>query len=211
MAKLFLLGGESVVKRDARQINVRAFEEAGETPAVLVFPWARPSFERSFLRRRRLFVYLRCLGADDVTFAEYSDSPEDLAGKLARSDLVYLTGGQASILLTRLESKKVDALLREYKGIIVGRSAGALALARRCVVKDRYTGATRMVEGLGLADVCLKAHYQPSSDNMLKKLSKRATIYALPQASALIYDDGDLASIGDLYVFTHGEKHLFNK
>ena len=46
MPKLYLLGGENVFKRSAREVNERAFQDAGEHLVVLVFPWARASFDR---------------------------------------------------------------------------------------------------------------------------------------------------------------------
>jgi len=46
MPKLYLLGGENVYKRSAREVNERAFQDAGEPLDILVFPWARASFDR---------------------------------------------------------------------------------------------------------------------------------------------------------------------
>ena len=94
MGKLYLLGGETVAKRDARNVNAMAFQDAGGSPEVLVFPWARPSFDAGYRRRKRLIDYLRSLGAQSVSFSEYSDSPEEITAKVACADLVYLTGGQ---------------------------------------------------------------------------------------------------------------------
>ena len=55
MAKLYFLGGERVVKQDSREINKAAFHEAAEEPRVVVFPWARASFDKKYKRRQRLF------------------------------------------------------------------------------------------------------------------------------------------------------------
>jgi hypothetical protein len=111
MAKLYFLGGENVAKRNAKEINSRAFEDAGGAPAVLVFPWARPSFDRKFRRRNLLFNYFRSLGAFCVDFVDYSDSCKEIAAQIACSDLVYLTGGQLSVLVNRLKIAGIDSLL----------------------------------------------------------------------------------------------------
>jgi peptidase E len=207
MAKLYFLGGENVAKRDAREINEVAFRDAAEAPRVVVFTWARASFDKAYKRRKRLFNYFRSLGASDVDFADYSDTMEDIATKVACSNLIYLPGGRASVLVERLKNKSVDRLLRTYSGVVVGRSAGALALGKKCVVtQNRRAPASRIISGIGLVGFSVKAHYKPSKDEALKKLSQQEKIYAIPERSALVYDDGVLSFMGDVYLFQNGEK-----
>jgi peptidase E len=205
--KLYFLGGENVAKRDSKEINEAAFHDAGEAPAVVVFPWARASFDNTYKRRKRLFDYFRNLGACTVDFAEYSDTLEGITRKIEHSDLIYLPGGLASVLVERLQNKSVDRLLRKYEGVVVGRSAGALALGKKCVVtKNRRHPTSKMISGIGLVNFSVKTHYKPSKDHALKNLSKREKIYAIPERSALVYDDGDLSFIGEVYLFQNGEK-----
>ena len=206
MAKLYFLGGERVLKQDSREINEAAFREAGETPRVVVFPWARASFDKTYKRRQRLFNYFRGLGACSVDFVDYGDTFEDITRKVECSDLLYLTGGLTTVLIERLKNKSVDRLLRKYDKVIVGRSAGALALCKRCVLTDRREPAVKVVKGLGLVDFGVKVHYKPSKDAELKRLSKEEKIYGIPERSALVYDNGCLSFMGDVYMFQNGEK-----
>ena len=207
MARLYFLGGENVVKRDSREINEAAFLDAGEAPAVVVFSWARASFEQAYKRRKRLFDYFRSLGACTVDSVEYSNTYAEIATKVECSDLIYLPGGLASVLVERLKNKSVDRLLHRYDGIVVGRSAGALALGKKCVVtKNRRNPTSKMISGIGLVDFSVKAHYKPSKDEALKRLSKKEKIYAIPERSALVYDDGALSFMGEVYLFQNGEK-----
>jgi peptidase E len=207
MTKIYFLGGENVVKEDAREINEIAFRDASEAPHVVVFPWARASFDKAYKRRKRLFDYFRSLGAFTVDFAEYSDPYEEVVRKVECSDLIYLIGGLASVLVERLKNRRVDRLLRKYDGVVVGRSAGALALGKKCVVtKNRRTPTCIIISGIGLVDFTVKAHYKPSKDGELKRLSKEEKIYAIPERSALVYDNGALSFMGDVYLFKNGEK-----
>jgi dipeptidase E len=206
MAKLYFLGGENTFKRNAQDINASAFEAAGGAPAVLVFPWARASFDQTYKRRKRLFDYFRNLGADSVDFAEYHEAPEEIAVKAEKSDLIYLTGGLTSVLLERLKTKHIDRLLREYDGVIVGRSAGALALCKHGVLTNRSKQTTALITGLGLVDFTLKTHYTASDDEELRRLSKAERIYAVPERSALVYGNGALTAMGNVYLFQNGEK-----
>jgi peptidase E len=206
MAKLYLLGGENIAKRDAKAVNELAFQDAGKAPAVLVFTWARPSFDQVYRRRKLLTDYFRSLGAGTVDFAEFSDTQAETAAKAADADLIYLTGGQVSTLLSRLRSAGADQLLRGYRGVVVGRSAGAMALGRTCLVTNRYSKNPKTAAGLALVDFSVKAHYEPAKDALLKKASLKEKIYAIPQRSAVIYDGGAVAFVGEVFLFEHGEK-----
>ncbi len=207
MPKLYLLGGENVFKRSAREVNERAFQDAGEPLSILVFSWARASFDNSYKKRKALADYFRNLGASAITFVDYSDSKEIIARKMDDSNLVYLTGGQTSILIERLKKMSVDTLIQDYSGIIVGRSAGALALCRKCVITCRSNSKSKIIKGLGFADLTLKVHYKPEKDQVLEHLSKKEIIYVVPMGSALVYKDGACSSIGDVYLFENGKKH----
>ncbi len=206
MPKLYLLGGENVYRQSARAVNARAFEDAGKPLDVLVFAWARASFDRNYLRRKRLTDYFHALGADSVDFVVYSQSTENIAEKLTTAKLAYLTGGMPSVLIERLRSTKVDRLLETFGGVVVGRSAGALALCRRCIATVRSTGRVKIVEGLGLVDLTLKVHYLPRDDVMLEHFSLQEHIYAVPEGSALLWENGAVSTVGTAYLFREGEK-----
>ncbi len=208
MPKLYLLGGENVYRRSAREVNQKAFEDAGWPLNVLVFPWARASFDKHYQKRKNLTDYFRRLGAGNVDFIEY-EQMEVTAEKMAESNLVYLTGGLPSVLIERIRLMGLDRLLKDYHGVIVGRSAGALALCSRCVTTCRSNGKVRVVNGIGLVDITLKAHYIAQNDETLKQFSLKERIFAVPKDSALISDNGKLSTIGDVYLFNGGQRHHF--
>jgi peptidase E len=208
MPKFYLLGGENVFKRSAREVNERAFQDAGEPLVVLVFPWARASFDRGYKKRKRLVDYFISLGVSTINFIEYSDSNETIAKKMADSNIVYLTGGLANVLVERLKNMGVDRLLHDYRGVIVGRSAGALALCRKCIITCRSNSKVKIIDGLGLADLTLKAHYKPEKDSALEQLSRQEKIYAVPEGSALVYSNGACSFMGEVYLFENGTKRM---
>lgn len=153
-------------------------------------------------------AYFRSLGASAVNFAQYSDSIEEIKAKAKSSDLIYITGGQVSALLTRLRSKQMGEWLGEYEGVLVGRSAGALVFGKKCLVTNRYSRRSKLVDGLGLVDFSVKVHYNPSQDGLLEKLSKKEKFYAIPPRDALISDGKALSFIGDVFLFENGMKSL---
>ncbi len=210
MPKIYLLGGENVARKSAKEINAVALEDAGVQPRVAVFAWARPGFDSRYSKRKLFRDYLRGLGAGEVDFVEFAEK-EDLRQRLSETNLVYLTGGQASVLIERAKAAGLDDLLKRFSGVIVGRSAGALALCKRCVTTIREGHRVHMVEGLGVVDVTLKAHYIGSKDETLKRFSSEEEIVAVPKDSALVWNDGHFIAIGDVFVFLDGRRYAFDE
>ena len=206
MPKLYLLGGENVSKRSAREINERAFQDSEQPISVLVFSWARASFDRKYGKRKLFTDYLTSLGANSINFVSYSDSKEYIEQKINCASLIYLTGGLPSVLIERLKKRDINNLLLTYKGIIVGRSAGALALCSHCITTVRSSSKVRIVDGLGLVRITLKVHYIPEKDDAFLFFSKKEKVYAVPEGSALVFDDDSFEVIGKAYLFEKGEK-----
>jgi dipeptidase E len=210
MPKYYLLGGENTLRRDAEEVNQKAFHDAGGTPKILVFSWARASFDKTYAKRKIIFDYFKSLGASSVNTVDYSSTQSEIKEKICQSDLVYLTGGVPSMLVERLQKLGVSSLLEGFEGVIVGRSAGALALCRKFVITYRSNCAVKVIDGLGLVDVTLKAHYRLGKDMELIELSKSQDIFATPKGSALICDNGNLSAINTVYLFHKGERQIFS-
>ena len=210
MPKYYLLGGENTHRRDAEKINQTAFNDAGDAPKILVFSWARASFDKTYAKSKLLFDYFRSLGASTVNNVDFSSTNGEIKEKICQSDLIYLTGGVPSMLIERLKKLGVGEILRSFDGVIVGRSAGALALCRKCVITYRSTSEVKIIDGLGLVDVTLKAHYKLRWDIELSELSTALDIFAVPKGSALICDNGKLSAINNVYLFHKGERQSFS-
>ena len=142
-----------------------------------MFSWARASFDNTYPKSKLIFDYFRSLGASTVNTVDYSSTNGEIKEKITQSDLVYLTGGVPSVLVERLKKSGIDSLLEDFKGVIVGRSAGALALCRKCVITYRSTSEVKVIDGLGLVDLTLKAHYRLGWDKELIELSKESRYF----------------------------------
>ncbi|HMK94783.1 MAG TPA: Type 1 glutamine amidotransferase-like domain-containing protein [Candidatus Limnocylindrales bacterium] len=208
MVKLYFLGGEDLVKRDSERINRKAFADAGGAPTVLVFiGWASRSVDEGERYRRVIVDYFEELGAKKIVFAELSDLLEDIGGKMENADLIYLPGGDPKLLVERIRKKGVDYLLRRYDKVIVGNSAGALALCGDCLIVGGGTQEeTRMISGIGAADFCVDVHYNSSKDKELMELSKNTRIYAIAERSALVRDEAGISFFGTVHLFYRSKK-----
>jgi len=208
MVKLYFLGGEDIEKRESKEINKRAFIDAGGAPTVLIFiGWTSESVDKADRYRKIMANYFKDLDASKIEFAEPSDSFKEITEKVNRSDLIYLPGGVTRILVERIKNAEIDNLLRKYDKVIIGNSAGALALCKNCILtKGKDNPQTAVISGFGLVNFSVEVHYNTSKDRELKRLSKKRKIYAIPERCALVYDNGDLLFIGDVYLFYNGKK-----
>lgn len=220
MMRLYLLGGEDLKKRDSREINKKAFADAGGTPIVLIFPWTvRFTTIRKNKYRKIMKNYFKDIGAKKITFAELTDSPRKIKKKLASANIIYLPGGDPKFLIRRLKKRRIESLLKRHTGIMVGNSAGTVALCEKYAVVKGQDGRpkTALEYGLGLVDFTISVHYGSplehlggiSPDKEHKELSKKVKIYAIPEQCALVYDGKNLKSIGKAYVFDKGKKTKF--
>lgn len=217
MTKLYLLGGEDLKKRDSERINKKAFADAGKAPVILIFPWtSRFTASRNNKYRKIMKDYFEDLGAKKIIFAELTDPFREVKKKIDSSNLIYLPGGEPKFLIKRLKKRKIDSLLKKYKGVIVGNSAGTVALCKRYAVIRGQDGEPRttLELGLGLVDLAVSVHYRSpirhlsgiSSDKEHKGLSNKVRVYAIPERCALVYDGKGLKHIGEVYVFYRGKK-----
>jgi hypothetical protein len=86
-----------------------------------------------------------------------------------------------------------------------------LALCRKCIITCRRNSDVKIINGLGLTTFTLKVHYKPEKDAELERLSKGEKIYAVPEGSALVYDNGNLSFINNVYLFHKGERQILSE
>mgnify|MGYP001558622260 CR=1 FL=1 len=110
-------------------------------------------------------------------------------------------------MLNNIKRFDLDRVINEFKGIIVGNSAGALILCRKTIIiKDEGNEKTLVLDGLNLVDFSVEVHYNGSQDSELLSLDKDILVYVVPEKCALVYSDGKVKLIGDVRIFHSGVK-----
>lgn len=220
MVRLYFLGGEDIEKkRDSKSINKRAFTDAGGNPSILIFPWTgKFTTAKKNKYRKSMANYFKQLGASKIIFAELTDSSKKIKNKIKSANLIYLPGGEPKFIIKRFKNRKIDFLLKKYNKIIMGNSAGSLALCKKYVVIKGQDGRpkTAFENGLGLTDFAVSVHYGcdnkllsgESPTKELVNFSKKndVKIYAIPETSAIVYNGKTPKFIGKVYLFYKGKK-----
>lgn len=207
MLRLYMLGGEDLDARDSMEIDQKAFRDAGGRPLVVVFPWTSRLTGRQDANRRVMVDYFKALGARGVRFIEPTLPYPEMVKLVEESDLIYLPGGDPKLLIEQMRNTGAAHLLRTYDKVIMGNSAGAVALAQEYVLlADEGYSTFTISSGLGLLDLGVAVHYEPSMDAQLESLSTSRDIVAIPERAALFYSDCSISLLGDVALFQGGQK-----
>ena len=127
------------------------------------------------------------------------------ATELVRAaDCVFLMGGDPVAQMALIRDLGLVSPLRESRAAILGVSAGAMNMGRH-VAEIWETKA--FYEGLGLADVTIKAHYTEGERfvPLLKELSMVHPIVAMEDGSAIFINENGQRMIGRMHRFDQGE------
>lgn len=90
---------------------------------------------------------------------------------------VFLMGGNATQQMQLIREKQLAEPLRRYRGVLLGVSAGASNMARRAL--DIWE-SHMPYEGLGLADITVKAHVGSVDRQLLNTLQDISAAHRLP-------------------------------
>ena len=170
MARLiFLQGGEDVKKRT----NFHMFKEIlniSKKKNILVIPWTTESKKKEKFYRNVYINYFKEVGFKKIIFLELSDSFNNAQKKFSKVDVVYIPGGDPSILYKRIIKRKIDRLIKSFRGILIGNSAGAILLSRGQIEEDK------VYPGIGLLDFFVKVHYKPTESKIKKGKNEKITV-----------------------------------
>ncbi len=203
--KIYLLGGADSKKGETKEIDSRIFSEL-DNKNIFVINLTTDDKAKVKFYKEFLSSYFSEVGAEDINFLSDSKSQEEIKEKINNSGLIYVMGGNTEILIENAKRLNLLPLLKSFKGIIVGNSAGAYLLCNQYV----RTSDSKLTKGFGLVNINLKAHYLDEFDKQLLELSKDSEIYAIPEESFILSIGEDKSFSGDAYLFSGGRKTKIN-
>ena len=127
------------------------------------------------------------------------------AVKLVReADCVFLMGGDPVEQMALIRDLGLVSLLRESPAVILGVSAGAMNMGKHVA---EIWESKAFYEGIGLADVTIKAHYTQGEwfVPLLKELSREHPIFAMEDESAIFIQADGQRVLGPMVLFDKGE------
>lgn len=138
-----------------------------------------------------------------------------------RSDWVILGGGHVPTQNKFLHEIKMARLLKGYRGLVMGISAGSMNCARIVYSSPEERGEAvdpkykRFLKGLGLTEVQILPHYYMCKDALVDGLQvyddiampdsfKGYRFYVFPDGTYLLGKDGVETIYGEFYIIENG-------
>lgn len=145
----------------------------------------------------------------NITFLNYfEDTKESAKQKAEQADILCFTGGRPDRMMDRIKEFDLVDVLRNFKGIVMGYSAGAvIQLSEYHLSPDKDYKEFQYYDGLGyLNDFYLEVHYENTkvqNKAIQRVLAERGkTVYATAfMAGAVIADNGNIKLLGDVKTF----------
>lgn len=125
------------------------------------------------------------------------------------TDVIYLLGGNYETQLNFIKENKIDEILKNYNGILLCTSCGAMNIAEYGYYsKDEDIEESFFYKGLGLTNITIDPHFEIENDIQVeeaKKMSFEHVIYGIPNSSCIRIDNNSVEMIGKVYEFDNGK------
>ncbi len=145
----------------------------------------------------------------NMPFAKHSvidnRTKADEAVRLIReASCIFLMGGNATLQFDLMCRKGILDEIRQSSAVILGVSAGSMNMGTHVV--DIYESLTPY-EGLGFADLTIKAHY-PLEEDLLQavdQVSMELPVCLMTDESAIFIKENSISLIGEIYRMFKGK------
>ena len=216
MRLVFYGGGHESENFELHKLSIKLTEKS--SPTITYIPAQSYGAEEDF---REFVKCFKKLGVKKFLFSpidHYMSSV--LKDEILTSDMIHLGGGNTYYFLHYLRKAKLFSSLKKFAkegGVLTGLSAGGILMTPKistasypafdCDENDE--GITDM-RGMNLVNFEFFPHYKNSKryNIELEKESKKLKypIYACPDHSGIVYNNGDFEFVDRCYVFVKGDR-----
>lgn len=204
-------------------INDKLKKIIDENSKVSILPWSFATelsdldefFKKGEKRYDKYVNILKAIGIKEKNIKVldcYKQSNDSIKKDINNSDVLLFTGGNPEMLYSKVvQSKECLYEIKNYKGIIIGSSAGAVLQLKRYFItaKNNYYKSFAFYDGFGNIDdsFYLDVH-TIKNKKYLEKLQKVANetgkkVYAMSDSGIIIYkrDTKKFDKYGEVIIF----------
>ena len=131
------------------------------------------------------------------------------------SDVLYFLGGDPFEQIKYINNNGYDKLLKEFNGIILGASAGAMNLGKISYYsKDDDYDKSLFYDGLGITNITIDPHFDINNGEQFNQAltnSKGHEIIGVPNNSAIRICNEDIRYVNTCYKFVDGKVDIINE
>lgn len=144
-------------------------------------------------------------GIHSIEWIEYfNDSYQQMKEKIERSSVLYIPGGAPDLFMKRIRECRIKKVLKNYKGIVIGVSAGAMVqLDCFHITPDDEYSDFQYMNGLGyLQDFDIEVHYTGSNQQKkyIKKVieEKQIPVFGIKEKGGMIIQNNQIECFGQI-------------
>ncbi|QOR67993.1 Type 1 glutamine amidotransferase-like domain-containing protein [Cytobacillus suaedae] len=204
--RLCFIGGGNPLAGELDDVLNYLSNYVGLESKILIVPFATDEsrLDRWVNSAKKIF---EDIGADHIRLLDYGLTNQEMQNEIKVHNVLYFTGGRPEKLMGSLRKKDLVQALKDFSGLLVGVSAGALAFCNDCIItKDEDYPETLIIKGLGLVDFSVEVHYDGTIDEELIPLSDQRDIYAIPNGGALFWDGEVITPVNNAFYFHRRNK-----
>ena len=138
----------------------------------------------------------------------FKDSKENAKEIIKNSNIIFFTGGFPEKMIARLIEFDLTNDIENFKGVIIGSSAGAMIqIAEYHITPDGDYSTFSYNLGLNIINnFGIEVHYEGTDvqNTHIKKVlkEKKEKIYAITNSGGVISDNEEIIILGDTEIFT---------
>lgn len=196
-------------------VSVELRKTIKDTKMLLFIASTPTEFQKIDEYTYRIFRFFRDI---DLKFNTYKvidkrmpDSEQNNA--VREASCVFLMGGYARVQLEYLKKQNIIHSLLNYKGVVIGLSAGAINMAKRSVVANPYYPPVSVYEGMGLVNITVVPHFDITKETFIKNkvlpLTYKDTIYGICDNAIIVTENGTSRCNGTIYKLAQGSIGLY--
>lgn len=132
----------------------------------------------------------------------FNDSKVEIENKIMNSSLIFLLGGAPDLMMKRIKEKRIKPFLKNYQGIVLGYSAGAMVqLKEYHITPDEDYSEFGYYNGLGvISGFDIEPHFTQSKIQMEAiekvKKEKQILVYGIYDQGGIVINDSDFECFG---------------
>ena len=206
--KLCFIGGGNPLTGELDEVMRHLSNAVEPEDKMLIIPFATESdrVNRWFHSAKKSFEEI---GLQSIKLLDDRLSIQAMQEEINQHDILYFTGGRPEKLMEGLTENELIQTVKDFPGLMVGVSAGALAFCKDCLItKDEDYPETHVIPGLGLVDFSVEVHYEEAIDEELLPLSDDREIYAIPNGSAIFFKEETITTVHPVFQFRKRDKKI---
>ncbi len=158
-----------------------------------------PAFIKHFKRINIEFENINILTPNTTT--------EEARNWIENSDMVFLMGGNPFVQKQLLESKGLTKLLKNYDGVVLGISAGAMNMSKYIIItpcSEEYP-KFQIEDGLNLSNISVYPHINFSGNNVPENIDSDKENISMKDLMKVSEEYGEFYCLQDYF---DGKKHM---